>query len=207
MISTNNDALARRIFLFVNKAWGYGDEHPDHYFLALNYRLSELQGAVAVAQLPKLEAVVKNRVATALELTEKLHGLAGIETPWVEPGDTHSYWKYCLRVDAGEVSGGTVAMGRLLKEKGIASAPRYIQKPAFMCEIFQKQKTFGESRFPFTLARPEALDYSPSRFPGTFAALEGILVLPWNERYTEEHVEYIADSVSQAHERLRRHGQ
>jgi len=33
---------------------GYGDKNPDHYFLALNYRMSELQGAVAAAQLPKL---------------------------------------------------------------------------------------------------------------------------------------------------------
>jgi perosamine synthetase len=202
IVSTNDEALARRIFLFVNKAWGYGDEHPDHYFLALNYRMSELQGAVAVAQLPKLEAVATSRISTARRLTEKLTGLAGIETPWVKPGNTHSYWKYCLRVDASEVSGGSVALGRLLKEKGIASAPRYIQKPAFMCEIFQRQRTFGESRYPFTLARPEILDYTPSRFRGTFTALDGILVLPWNERYTKEHVDYIADSILQAHTRL-----
>ena len=43
---TNDPDLARRIRLFVNKAWGYGDPNPDHYFLALNYRLTELQGAV-----------------------------------------------------------------------------------------------------------------------------------------------------------------
>jgi len=89
-----------------------------------------------------------------------------------------------------------------LKEKGIASAPRYIQKPAFMCEVFQKQRTFGDSRFPFTLARPEAVDYTAARFPGTYAALEGVLVLPWNERYTEEHVEYIADAIHEAYENL-----
>ena len=47
------------MYLFINKAWGYGDPDPDHYFLALNYRMSELQGAVAVAQLDKLEEVVR----------------------------------------------------------------------------------------------------------------------------------------------------
>ncbi|MBV9958356.1 MAG: DegT/DnrJ/EryC1/StrS family aminotransferase, partial [Acidobacteria bacterium] len=47
LVTTNDDAIARRMFLFINKAWGYGDANPDHYFLALNYRLSELQGAVA----------------------------------------------------------------------------------------------------------------------------------------------------------------
>jgi dTDP-4-amino-4,6-dideoxygalactose transaminase len=89
-------------------------------------------------------------------------------------------------------------MARLLKEKGIASAPRYIQKPAFMCEVFQQQRTFGDSRFPFTLARPEALDYHRSKFPGTFDALGHVLVLPWNERYTDEHVDFIAASILEA---------
>jgi perosamine synthetase len=63
LVTTNDEALARRLFLFINKAWGYGDAQPDHYFLALNYRMSELQGAVAVAQLPKLATVVQGRIA------------------------------------------------------------------------------------------------------------------------------------------------
>jgi hypothetical protein len=64
-----------------------------------------------------------------------------------------------------------------------------------MCEIFQKQRTFGKSRFPFTLARPEAVDYSREMYPDTFAGLEHTLVLPWNERYTAEHVDYIASCL------------
>jgi len=203
LVSTQDESLARLMFLFINKAWGYGDPNPDHYFLALNYRMSELQGAVAVAQLEKLDGVVEQRRAMAALLTEKLKGLPGLETPYVNPRDRHTYWKYCLRIDGDEIPGGAVGLAKLLKEKGISSAPRYIQKPAFRCAVFQEQKTFGKSRFPFTLARPEAVDYSPSHFPLTFAALESILVLPWNERYTEEHVDYIADSIRQAIHQLR----
>lgn len=204
IVVTNDDALARRIFLFVNKAWGYGDAQPDHYFLALNYRLSELQGAVAAAQLDKLEEIVKSRVAMAAYLTEKLSGLPGVEVPRVLPNAMHTYWKFCLTVDAQVVPGGVVALGGRLKARGIASAPRYIQKPAFMCEVFQKQKTFGTSRYPFNLAREAATDYRAERFPGTYAALEAVLVLPWNERYTEEHVDYIATSIHAATDELSR---
>jgi perosamine synthetase len=195
LVVSNDDALARRMYLLINKAWGYGDPNPDHYFLALNYRLSELQGAVAVAQLAKLDSVVSSRIASANKLTQALQGLGGIETPFVSPENVHTYWKYCLRVDGAVVSGGAVGLAKLLKAKGIASAPRYIQKPAFMCEIFQKQRTFGTSSYPFTLARPAVLHYDRARFPGTFEALEGVLVLPWNERYTDEHVDFIADAV------------
>jgi perosamine synthetase len=202
LVATDDPQMARRMFLFINKAWGYGDPNPDHYFLALNYRLSELQGAVAVAQLDKLDGVVKARVARANQLTRRLWGVPGIETPRVHPLNYHTYWKYCLRVDEQIVAGGAQGLARLLKEKGIASAPRYIQKPAFQCEVFQKQRTFGASRWPFTLARPEAVSYERERYPGTFEALEGVLVLPWNERYTDEHVNYIASSVRESAARL-----
>lgn len=202
LVTTNDEELARRMFLFINKAWGYGDANPDHYFLALNYRLSELQGAVALAQLPKLETVVNRRREAAAMLTAELRGLPGIETPKVHPSSLHTYWKYCLRVDAKVITDGANGMARLLKEKGIASAPRYIQKPAFMCEVFQQQRTFGDSRYPFTLARPEALNYDRAHFPGTWEALDGVLVLPWNERYTKEHVSYIADAIREATGRL-----
>jgi perosamine synthetase len=199
IVTTNDEALARRMFLYINKAFGYGDPNPDHYFIALNYRMNELQGAVALAQMQKLEDIVARRQATAAALTEKLQGLPGLLTPTIDARNSHVFWKYCLCVDAGAIAGGAVGLAKKLKEeKGIFSAPRYIQKPAFQCEIFEKQRTFGNSRFPFTLATEEALDYGRDRFPGTFDGLEHVLVLPWNEAYTEVHVDYIADAIYQA---------
>lgn len=202
MVITNDDDFARRMFLFINKAWGYGDANPDHYFLALNYRISELQAAVAVAQLEKLDWVCESRTKMADKLTEKLQGIRGIETPKVTPNSVHVYWKYCLSVDDSVIKDGAVGMAKLLKGKNIFSAPRYIQKPAFMCEVFQKQRTFGNSNFPFNLARPEAVDYSREKFEGTYKALHNVLVLPWNEMYTDEHIDYIADAVREVAERL-----
>jgi perosamine synthetase len=206
LVACNDEALARRMFLYINKAWGYGDAKPDHYFLALNYRMSELQGAVACAQLPKLASVVARRVAAARRLTEQLQGIPGIHTPFVHPKAEHTYWKYPLMIDPAVIDGGPQAIARILKEGEIASAPRYIQKPAFRCEVFEKQRTFGASRWPFTLARPEAVDYGAGRFPGTFTALDRILVLPWNERYTDEHVDHIGRSLRSAAARLSKGG-
>lgn len=199
LVTTNDDVLARRMFLFINKAFGYGDPKPDHYFIAPNYRMCELQGAVALAQLGKLKAIVAKRQAAAQTLTSKLQELVGIETPWHDPRSTHVYWKYCLSVDGNKIKEGAVGLAKHLKEHyGIFSAPRYIQKPAFQCEVIQDQRTFGNSRFPFNLARPEAVDYTPSKFPGTFTGLERVLVLPWNEAYTDAHIDYIANALRTA---------
>ena len=198
LVITKDPVLARRIELFINKAWGYGDENPDHYFLALNYRMSELQGAVGVAQLDRLEAAVIRRISLANKLGSLLRNVSGITTPVLREQSRHVFWKYCLRADRAAWNGGVGSLAQELRNRGIAAMPRYIQKPAFSCAVFREQRTFGNSRFPFTLARPEAVDYSPERFPGTFAALDGIIVLPWNDRYTDDHVDYIAHSIRDA---------
>ena len=198
LVVSNDEFLARRAFLFINKAWGYGSPNPDHTFLALNYRMSELQGAVALAQLGKLAFSVRRRMEMAARLDREIAGLEGVEASLVAPGAAASYWKYCLWVDGQRLAGGNQALGRLLRARGIACAPRYIQKPAFQCQVFRFQRTFGQSRFPFTLARPQAVDYSPALFPGTFEALDRVVVLPWNERYEEEHVDSIAQAIRDA---------
>ncbi len=199
VVVSNDAALARRMFLFINKAWGYGDANPDHYFIAPNYRISELQGACATAQLPKLEGSVRSRVDAAKRFAPQVEGLAGVTNPVVRDGTVHTYWKYALNVDPAVVPGGPAALGKRLSARGIASAPRYIQKPAFRCQVFRDQVTFGKSRWPFTLASKDAVDYAQERFPGTFAGLESVLVLPWNERYTDAHVDFIARSVRECH--------
>lgn len=201
---TNDPDYARRVRLYVNKAWGYGDSNPDHYFLALNYRLTELQGAVALAQLEKLRPGVDQRRAMADRLTQRISGLDGISPPRHAAGAVHTYWRYCVWVDGSKLPGGSPALGAALKQYGIAAAPRYIQKPAFRCQVLRDQCTFGKSRFPFTLARPEAVNYDEALFPGTFKGLEEILVLPWNERFTEAHIDFIADAIRTEHARLRK---
>lgn len=194
----NNGDYARRMWLFVDKAWGYGDPKPDHYFLALNYRMTELQGAVALAQLHKVDSVVKNRIRTAEILTEMINDVPGVSTPTVTPDSRHVYWKYPLRIDDELIEGGVDAFGANLRDRGIFCGPRYIQKPAFMCQIFTEKNTFGNSRFPFNgecRKNDPPVVYDPEDYPGTFDALSHVVVLPWNEFYTEGHVQYIADNI------------
>ncbi len=198
IVISNNGKYTRRMWLFVDKAWGYGDPKPDHYFLAPNYRMTELQGAVALAQLDKLEDVVQNRIKTAQMLTNLISDVPGVTLPKITPGGKHVYWKYPLRIDEEIIKGGVDRFASELKEKGIFSAPRYIQKPAFMCQIFREGHTFGNSHFPFEgecRKDDPPVVYNPKDFAGTYDALSHVVVLPWNEFYKEEHVNYIAESI------------
>jgi perosamine synthetase len=204
LVVTDDDDRARFVKRYVNKAWDYDAPATDHDFLALNYRMTELQGAVLCAQMEKLDAGVRHRIACAQRLNERLTDVPGLTVPEPSPGDVHVYWRYALLVDPDVVPGGPTALAAELKLGGIASAPRYIQKPAFRCGVFANQRTFGESRFPFTLARPEAVDYDAARYPGTFEYLDRVLVLPWNERYTFDDVDRVADAIDAAVHTLRK---
>ena len=204
IVVTNDDYLARRMYLFINKAWGYGDANPDHYFASLNYRMTELQAAIAYEQLKKLDYSVAQRQRMAALLDEKIKDIDGIESYKPAENSTMTYWKFCLRVDDTKIEDGAVGLAKALKTYDVASAPRYVVKPAYKCQVFRDQNTFGDSHYPFNLARPEAVDYDDANFQGTIKGLHDVLVLPINEKYEEKHIEFLADSIREAVEQVRK---
>lgn len=205
IVVTDDEALARRMFLFINKAWGYGDSNPDHYFASLNYRMTELQAALAYEQLKKLDACVAQRRKMASLLDSLIADIDGIESYKPAENATMTYWKFCLRVDDTKIEDGSVGLAKALKVYDVASAPRYVVKPAYKCQVFREQNTFGDSHFPFNLARPEAVDYNDDNFAGTIKGLHDVLVLPINEKYEAHHIEFLARSIREAAEACRKH--
>ncbi len=208
IVLTSDPVLARRARLFANKGWPYGEPSPDHEFLAMNFRMTELQGAVLLAQLSKLEEVVRLRRERARLMDELLQGIPGVAPPARPADGEHSYWRYTLRVDPEVVPGGAGALGKILKENGLPAAPHYVGRPAFDLRIFRERRTLGRSRWPWKGARPgpEPPPEDPKDFPGTYEGLKRALVLPWNERYTTRDVEDMAALVREAVEILRASG-
>ena len=207
LVVARSQQYARRLRLFVDKAWGYGDPDPDHSFLAPNYRMTELQGAVALAQLDKLEWVVARRIEAAEKLTERIARVAGVSPPIATPGCRHTYWKYAIRVDEEAVDGGVDGFSDRLKSLGVVNAPRYIQKPAFMLQVFRERRTFGASGFPFEGPHRQGAPpvvYDIEEYPGSVEALAGVVVLPINERYQPEHVDHVAAAIKRAAKELAR---
>jgi dTDP-4-amino-4,6-dideoxygalactose transaminase len=207
IVATDDDALARKMFLYVNKAWGYGDPKPDHYFPALNYRLTELQGAVALAQLPKLDGVVAARRAVADALRRELAAVPGLHLPQDPAHGQHSYWKFAFFVDPARVEGGAVALGKRMQGDGVACAPRYIQKPAFECELFRDWSRSPVTSLPLQ-HNPRSHGRQPpfarEGYPGAVRALDEVIVLPINERYEPQHVQHVGSVIRAAVQGLAR---
>ncbi|MBE7559829.1 DegT/DnrJ/EryC1/StrS family aminotransferase [bacterium] len=146
-------------------------------------------------------------MCTAAMMDQLIAGLSGVEAPRVTPDSKHVYWKYCLRIDPERIEGGVDRFAKELKARGIFSAPRYIQKPAFMCQVLRDRVTFGKSRFPFEGPHRAGLppvEYRLEEYPGAVEALSRVCVLPWNEFYSDDDVRFIADAVIEVAELLRK---
>lgn len=101
MISTDDDALAERIALLRS----HGGVRSEGRFLfeeaGFNYRLSDLQAAVGVAQMRKLDALIAGKRALAAELTEMLRDMEGVQPPTEPRWGGHIYQSYVVLLDEG----------------------------------------------------------------------------------------------------------
>src|SRR5215467_208652 len=95
MTITANKAYYERMKLFADKGYarkGWGTRA--YLFHAPNYRMTELVGAVGLAQLKKVHAVVNKRRELGRYMTELLAGVNGIQTAPTTAGANHAYWLY-----------------------------------------------------------------------------------------------------------------
>ncbi len=197
MLTCDDAELTQRMRRFVNKGWAYGEAQPDHREPGLNYRITELQSAVGLAQLAKLDSVVDRREARAVQLCSLLADLAGLSLPRPRTGDRHSYWRFAIQVDPGLIPGGAEKLGAAVQAAGVHCMPRYIKKPAFDCQVFA-----GPDRHPLIEASHRGGQFTPAKkadYPGIYRGLEQVLLLPWNEHYLDEHVEHLAKVIRRAH--------
>lgn len=195
LMVTSEDSYARRALLFSDKAWPResGSLGSCRFlFLSQNYRMSELCGAVAWAQLGKVAAAVERRRRAAARLSERIADIEGVNAPPVPEGTNPAYWLYMLRVNE-RIGANAQAFGDALLAEGVPAWVRYIIDPLYLSPIFAQSCTYGTSGYPFT-AFP-AQSFKRGLCPHAEAALTRVIAIHWNENYTEAHVKQIADAI------------
>ncbi|NUR91513.1 MAG: DegT/DnrJ/EryC1/StrS family aminotransferase [Nonomuraea sp.] len=177
---TDDDRRAHLMRMFADKGWDRA-KGRSHESLGLNYRMTELQAAVARAQLAKLPGVVTARRRTAVQLLDALRGLDGIVLPRAAG---HAWWLFPLVLPGG----GARELAASLAAAGIPARAGYLNEPLNRAPIWDRP-IYGTSRYP--LSGPARACPEAERLVG-----ETLLVIDWNEHYTEEHVRAIAAQVT-----------
>jgi dTDP-4-amino-4,6-dideoxygalactose transaminase len=201
---TGYPQLATAMRLFADKGWPRHTGERTHVSYGLNYRMTELQAAVARAQLAKLPAVVTSRRRTARRLAAALQPLAGLCVP--ADLDRHAVWLFPVVLDVEAAGGDNRAYASALADEGVPVSAGYLSEPVYAYPVLAGKRLYGGSGFPFTSppARRE-FSYGPGMCPNAERLIETTwLVVQWNEAYTDTDVDEIAAAFSRVHAALRR---
>lgn len=183
MITTNDPVIAQKARLLRN----HGQQaRYQHTMLAYNMRMTELQGALGVVQLQKLEYLTARRIANAAYLTEHLRGV--VQTPVVRPGCKHVYHQYTIRVETDRDE--LAAHLRACKIETAVHYPLPIYRQPFYLQSPMLFRIAGNNG----CQRSES-DATPPGLPVTERAVRQVLSLPVHPALQEEELSMIAREV------------
>ncbi|MFN0171755.1 MAG: DegT/DnrJ/EryC1/StrS family aminotransferase [Bryobacteraceae bacterium] len=193
-VLTDDDTLRYRATLFLDKCYQREEKIRNPFFLAPNYQMTELQGAVALAQLQQVRAIVERRNALGTRLDRQLGEIQGIHPQTTPPGCRHTYFLYLFRLDPDSLGATSREFSEALNAEGIPNADHMITggRPVHLYDIFVNRSAFPGSSYPFSPDR----EYRKGDCPVAEAAFENWINMNLDEHYTEEDVDEIAAGVA-----------
>ena len=119
----------------------------EYYGLGYNYRMTDIQAAIALEQLKKIEMLTDKRIKNARYLTKELNGIIGIETPFIKKNSKHVFHQYTIKVTDESKLTRDELKNKLI-ENGIGCAVFY-PKPLHLHPFFLK---FGYKKGDFPIS-------------------------------------------------------
>ena len=152
IIVTDDDELAERLRLIRNHAElvvkNKGTRNLVN-MIGFNYRMTEIEAAIAGEQLKKLDPLVQVRVEAAHYLTERLQSFPGIAPPVEGSHIRHGYYVYAMRYNATRIGVPRETFAAALKAEGVPVFEAAYE-PLYLQTMYQQRIGFGNDGFPWT---------------------------------------------------------
>lgn len=169
MVTTQDDALAARMDCLRNHGAEVSEEErhhgarphrmPDFRMLGFNYRMSDLQGAVGLEQLRRLDDLIAERRRWARFYQEELAEIPWLRTPQVAEDFGHSWQSYVCFVDEQKSPLSRNRLMDYLQDCGIGTRPG--THALHMLSYYRERYGYGADDYPasrdcdrFTMAIP-----------------------------------------------------
>jgi len=133
MITTNDDRLAEIISTLRNHGASISEEQrhhgakpfilPDFNMLGYNYRMTDLQAAVGIVQLKKLDLFIDERAQWAKYYDEQLKDIDWMRTPTVATEYKHGWQSYVVYIDETKSPISRNEMMEKLQQMGVSTRP------------------------------------------------------------------------------------
>jgi len=183
MVTTNNDQLGEMIGMLRNHGASISEEQrhkgpkpyilPDFNMMGFNYRMTDIQGAVGVAQIKKLDKFIDEREKWAAYYDQELSSIAWLRTPQFDKKNyKHGWQSYVTFVDPKTAPISRNDLMEYLQQHGISTRP-------------------GTHAVHMLGFYANKYNIKPSDFPGAQAANDHSMSIPLHNRMTKEDYEYI----------------
>ncbi len=155
MVLTNDDDLAKKARMVHHHgelkedgSYYKGERLYYHTMLGYNFRMTEVQGAIGLAQLNKLDGYIKKRRDNAHYLTSLLSKAEGIIPPYEPEYAYHVFYKYIIRLNRQFIGATAKEFVDALTAEGIPCSRRY-PTPLHQQPVFVNHSGFSGSKAPF----------------------------------------------------------
>jgi len=102
VVTTHSEEEREQIVILRNQGRSYAARWFHHVRVGFNYRITDLQAAIGIAQLEKLDRMLQMRSAAAARYTELLADVDGVEVPLADDADhKRSWFVYVVKVAEG----------------------------------------------------------------------------------------------------------
>lgn len=175
MLVTNDDQMALRCQLIRNHGENLVEVQPIEditNMLGANYRLTELQAAIGIAQLDRLDGYLAHRQRLASHFSRQLTEIPGLSPAKVAQGAEHAYYLYPVKYDAS-VTGISrkdfvQAVNAELPPVFLWEQTGFIEgyvKPLYLAPLYQKKIAMGRPGFPWNVNADVEYNYSKGICP------------------------------------------
>lgn len=186
MLTTDDPTIAERVNTLRNHGASVPEEvrHagsrpyllPDFDVLGYNYRMTDLQAAVGLVQLGKLDAFITERACWASFYAERLGTLPWLKTPVIADDCRHAWQSYVVSIDPDRSPIPRDRIMERLEARGVAARPG--THAVHMLGYYRE-------RFGF-----RAGDY-----PGARDCAANSMAIPLHNRMTADDYEYVVDAL------------
>jgi dTDP-4-amino-4,6-dideoxygalactose transaminase len=194
MVLSDNDELAVRLRGLRSHGASVSEltRHKSNDFLlpafdeiGYNYRMTDIQAAMGLAQMEKLDFIIESRRKKANRYSELLAGVDWLLTPVEPEGYYHTYQSYVCRIRCEGITSSEGGLIRdkllfLLAEKGVAT-----RQGTHACHILEcYRKLYG---------------IIPEDIPNAYACDRLSLTLPLYVQMTDDEQDYVVEQLMEAY--------
>lgn len=186
MVTTNDDHLAEIIKSLRNHGASISEEErhhgakpyilPSFNLMGFNYRMTDLQGAVGVVQIKKLDIFIQERDLWANFYKKELGDLSWLRLPDFTKDYHHGWQSFVTMIDESKAPLKRNEIMEKLQQAGIATRPG--THAVHMLDFYKNK--FG---------------LKPNDFPGARDANDFSMAIPLHNRMTGEDYQYVVNNL------------